>query len=67
MLGLTLLAAPKTGPEREAFDWKEALIKMLVTFDLENNRWNCRLGREAVRAVRTPIGRAAVGETGTPG
>ena len=38
LCGLTLLSAPKTGPEREAFDWKDALIKMLVTFDLENKR-----------------------------
>ena len=38
LCGLTLLSAPKAGPEREAFDWKDALIKMLVTFDLENKR-----------------------------
>jgi hypothetical protein len=33
---LTLISAPKAGPERESFDWKNALIKMLVTFDIEN-------------------------------
>jgi len=36
LCGLTLLSAPEPGPEREAFDWKAALIKMLMTFDLEN-------------------------------
>ncbi len=35
---LTLLSAPKDGPERESFDWNSALIKMLVTFDVENKR-----------------------------
>ena len=38
LCGLTLLSAPKAGPEREAFDWKDGLIKLLVTFDLENKR-----------------------------
>jgi Protein of unknown function (DUF1553)/Protein of unknown function (DUF1549) len=38
LCGLSLLSAPKAGPEREAFDWKDALIKLLVTFDLENQR-----------------------------
>jgi hypothetical protein len=38
LCGLTLLSAPKAGPEREAFDWKDPLIKMLVTFDLENRQ-----------------------------
>ena len=33
---LTMLSAPKAGPERESFDWNSALIKMLVTFDVEN-------------------------------
>jgi hypothetical protein len=33
---LTLISAPKAGPERESFDWNQALIKMLVTFDVEN-------------------------------
>jgi hypothetical protein len=33
---LTLISAPKPGPERESFDWNQALIKMLVTFDVEN-------------------------------
>ena len=33
---LTLISAPKAGPERESFDWNHALIKMLVTFDVEN-------------------------------
>jgi HAMP domain-containing protein len=34
---LTLLsAAPKAPPERESFDWQNALIKMLISFDIEN-------------------------------
>jgi hypothetical protein len=33
---LTLISAPKSGPERESFDWKNALIKMLIAFDIEN-------------------------------
>ena len=33
---VTLHSAPKTGPERQAFDWNKALITMLLTFDLEN-------------------------------
>jgi hypothetical protein len=33
---MTLLSAPKAGPERESFDWQNALIKMLITFDIEN-------------------------------
>ena len=35
---LTLISAPKAGPERESFDWNNALIKMLVTFDVENKK-----------------------------
>ncbi len=38
LASLTLLSAPKDGPERESFDWNSALIKMLVTFDVENKR-----------------------------
>jgi hypothetical protein len=33
---LTLISAPEAGPERESFDWNQALINMLVTFDVEN-------------------------------
>ncbi len=33
---LTLISAPKGGPERETFDWQNAMIKMLITFDVEN-------------------------------
>ena len=33
---LTMFSAPKAGPERESFDWNTALIKMLVTFDVES-------------------------------
>ena len=35
---LTLLSAPKAGPERDSFDWNNALITMLVTFDVENKK-----------------------------
>ncbi len=32
---LTLISAPKAGPERDTFDWQKAMIKMLITFDVE--------------------------------
>ncbi len=32
---LTLISAPKGGPERDTFDWRKAMIKMLITFDVE--------------------------------
>ena len=35
---LTLISAPKGGPERDTFDWQNAMIKMLITFDVENKK-----------------------------
>jgi hypothetical protein len=40
LASLALLVAPEAGPEREAFDWKCAMIKMLMTFDVENDNGN---------------------------
>ena len=35
---LVLISAPKAEPERETFDWQSAMIKMLISFDVENKR-----------------------------
>jgi hypothetical protein len=40
---LALLVAPKAGPERESFDWKNALITMQMTFDVENDNGNAAM------------------------
>lgn len=33
---MTLLGTPKNGPERESFDWKHAMIQMMLTFEAES-------------------------------
>ena len=64
LASVALRVAPKSGPERESFDWKHALITMLVTFDVENDNGNAAMLAkqcEPFAAVR----RAASGEAGT--
>ena len=61
---LTLLSAPKAGPERESFDWKNALIKMLMTFDVENKNGIAARAAEqcepfARRLAELPLARLA--------
>ena len=38
LCSLTLMSAPKAGPNPDTFDWQSAMIKMLITFDVENKR-----------------------------
>ena len=37
LASLTLRVAPKNGPERESFDWKHAMIRMMLTFEAESD------------------------------
>ena len=37
LASLTLLGAPAGGPERASYDWKSAMIRMLMTFDAEQD------------------------------
>jgi hypothetical protein len=61
---LTLISAPKAGPERESFDWISALIKMLVTFDVENKNGIAAMAAKqcepfARRLAELPLARLA--------
>ena len=61
---LTLISAPKAGPERESFDWIGALIKMLVTFDVENKNGIAAMAAKqcepfARRLAELPLARLA--------
>jgi hypothetical protein len=64
LASLTLLAAPKGGPERESFDWKHAMIKMLMTYDAEQDHgdWDSvtkHCGPFARRLAELPLGALA--------
>ena len=72
LCGLTLLSAPKAGPEREGFNWKDALIKMLVTFDLESKRGIAEAAMKqcepfARRLAELPLAKLAPAMKATPG
>ena len=56
--------APKAGPELASFDWKNALITMLMTFDLENKNGTATAVAEqcepfARRLAELPLARLA--------
>ena len=63
LCSLTVLSAPKSGPDRESFDWKNAMIKMLLTFEVENNGVAARAAEQcepfARRLAELPLAKLA--------
>ena len=66
LASLRLLVAPQNTPEPESFDWKYALIRMLMTFDTDSDHGDAALATEHC-AIRAAFGRAAAGQDGAQG
>ena len=64
LASLRLLVAPQNTPEPESFDWKYALIRMLMTFDTDSDQGDAALATEhcapfARRLAELPLAKMA--------
>ena len=64
LASLRLLVAPQNTPEPESFDWKCALIRMLMTFDTDSDQGDAALATEhcapfARRLAELPLAKMA--------
>ena len=67
LASLRLLIAPRNTPEPESFDWKYALIRMLMTFDTDSDQGDAALATEHCAPFARRLGGAAAGKDGAQG